>query len=65
MRAKFVGNGRDDPAVLNWGGVVWPLGEAVEVPPHLEAKVRGNAHFQVARGRPPKAKVKADGEDAA
>lgn len=61
MRAKFVGNGDNDPAELMFGGVRFPLGVAVEVPPALEAKVRGHSHFEVARGRPPK--VKADDKD--
>lgn len=61
MRARFVGNGDADPALLEWGGVSWPLGEPVEVPAGLEGKVRGNSHFEIVRGRPPK--VKTDDED--
>ena len=56
MRARFIGNGDADPASLTWGGVTFVRGEAVEVPPELEAKIRGNSHFEVVRGRPPKAK---------
>lgn len=63
MRAKFVGNGDSDPALLSWGGVVWPFGQPVDVPPALEAKVRGSSHFEVIRGRPPKKKEPVNDED--
>ena len=64
MRAKFVGNGKDDPEALRWLGVVWPLGVAVEVPPHAEARIKRHSHFEVVKGRPPKAKAVADDEDS-
>lgn len=62
MRAKFIGNGDSDPASLTFGGVVFPVGKVVEVPAAFEAKVRGNSHFEVVKGRGP-AKVKPDDED--
>lgn len=65
MRAKFVGEGRDDPAGVILGGVYFPAGVAVEIPAGWEAKVRGNGHFEIVKGRPPKSppKVTADDEN--
>tara|TARA_R110000751_G_scaffold307812_1_gene431836 strand:- start:23925 stop:24248 length:324 start_codon:yes stop_codon:yes gene_type:complete len=47
MKARFIGNGNSDPAALTWGGVTFPLGEAVDVPEALEARISGNSHFEV------------------
>jgi hypothetical protein len=64
MRAKFIGNGNGDPDGVTVGGVWFPKGEAAEIPESWEAKVRGNSHFEIVKGRPPK-KAKADDENGA
>lgn len=62
MRAKFIGNGKSDPAGVTMGGVYFAKGIATEIPAGLERKVRANSHFEIVRGRPPKA-VGADDEN--
>lgn len=52
MRFRFIGNGDNDPAEVTLGGVTFPKGEPVEAPEGWEDRLRGNAHFQVVRGRP-------------
>ncbi|SFI84281.1 hypothetical protein [Albimonas pacifica] len=47
MKARFIGNGQNDPEALTWGGVTFPLGEAVEVPEALAGRIAGNSHFEV------------------
>ena len=53
MRFKFTGNGDNDPASVTVRGVEFPKGKAVSVDDEaLIAKLRGNSHFEVAKGRP-------------
>lgn len=60
---RFIGNPRDpkdSKASITYGGLVFPLGEPVEVVDEaLLAKLRGNSHFaEVAtRNREPKEEV--------
>ena len=64
MRFKFIGNGDNDPPQVTLRGVIFPLGQAVDVTDaDLIAKLAANSHFEVAKGRP--AKAKADAEDDA
>lgn len=49
MRFRFVGNGRDDPSEVSFGGIVFPIGEWVNVDdPWAQIKLIGNGHFESA-----------------
>lgn len=53
MRLKFIGNGDNDPASVTVQGVEFPKNKAISVDDEaLIAKLRGNSHFAVAKGRP-------------
>ena len=57
-RLRYVGdpkNGGEGHAVLVAYGLEWPKGEPVNVPEELAARLAGNDHFEVVRGRPKKA----------
>lgn len=61
MRFKFIGNGDADPPEVTFRGIVFPLGKSVDVTDEaLAAKLRANSHFEVPKGRKPKAETNAE-----
>jgi len=53
MRARFIGNGRDDPASVTLGGVTFALhGAPMAVSAEWERRVAGNGHFEVVAVEP-------------